>query len=308
MEIVLPGILKRLGCNLYVSLKQPVGPYFSNIPKIFNIQNIFSSRYKGDEERVTWEKYLYWFVLGKLNILKSSRLIAASEFIKDYLTESLGYPENKIDVIVSGVGPKFRKLSQIEKEEGRKRLNLPENFLFTCGNVVPRKIHETAIHALKIIREKFPNLNLHLIIAGGTADPHYNKVSIEACKLGVNKNVIFTGFLTEDDLADLYNCALVFIFPSLSEAAGIVAMEAMACGLPVVASKRGGIPEICGGVEVYIDDPRNYEAFAEAACSLLDRDNRRIFEKKALSRARNFSWEQAAIKLLHTIERVSAVR
>jgi glycosyltransferase involved in cell wall biosynthesis len=112
--------------------------------------------------------------------------------------------------------------------------------------------------------------------------------------LGLRDDVRFVGHLPEDDLAAVYNMADLFVFPSLYEGFGLPPLEAMACGLPVVASRAPALAEVLGGAALLVD-ALDASALAEASArALQDKRLRSRLRRQGLERAGQFSWQRTA--------------
>jgi glycosyltransferase involved in cell wall biosynthesis len=123
--------------------------------------------------------------------------------------------------------------------------------------------------------------------------------------LGYEEDVIFPGYVEQEDLPALYALATAFIFPSVYEEFGIPLLEAMACGCPVVASNTGAIPEITDGA-AFLADAFDADAMAQGIDKLVyHADYRQVLVEKGLHRAGQFKWEKTAAETLETLERVA---
>jgi glycosyltransferase involved in cell wall biosynthesis len=145
--------------------------------------------------------------------------------------------------------------------------------------------------------------DLKLVLAGGRGWGSEDfLVAVEA--LGLRDHVLFTGFVDDDDLPDLYRGALLFVYPSLYEGFGLPVLEAMACGIPVVTSNSSSLPEVAGDAALLVD-PRQPEALAAAMTSIIhDGGLRQALRSKGLVRARAFSWDAVAQKTLEVYRAV----
>ncbi|MBA2340083.1 MAG: glycosyltransferase family 4 protein, partial [Pyrinomonadaceae bacterium] len=122
----------------------------------------------------------------------------------------------------------------------------------------------------------------------------YTSLKMLVEQLNLTDRVIFTGFIEDGDLVYLYNAASLLAFPSLEEGFGLPAIEAMACGAPVVASNRGSLPEIVGNAGRFFD-PYDQPAIAEALCQVLGDDElRKKMSVMGVMRAQQFTWDRAA--------------
>jgi glycosyltransferase involved in cell wall biosynthesis len=125
-----------------------------------------------------------------------------------------------------------------------------------------------------------------------------------AQNLSVADQIVFTGFIPEEDLVALYNLAKVFVYPSLYEGFGLPVLEAMACGTPVITSPCGSLPEVAGEAAVFVD-PMDPEAICRAIIQVVtDEDKVRIMRKQGFDRVKLFSWQRAAKEMLQVYEKV----
>jgi glycosyltransferase involved in cell wall biosynthesis len=175
----------------------------------------------------------------------------------------------------------------------RARYGLGEGpFILSVGTVQPRKNYGRLVEAFHRLDES----DLTLAIAGGKGwldDPLYRQ--IEA--LGLGERVRLLGFVDDADLPALYSAARVFAFPSLYEGFGLPPLEAMACGVPVVASRASSLPEVIGEAGLLVD-PLDVEALASALRRALeDEDLRHTLISRGLAQARRFSWAESAQQL-----------
>ena len=123
--------------------------------------------------------------------------------------------------------------------------------------------------------------------------------------LELEDNVIFTGFIPDEDLAYLYNAATLLVFPSLEEGFGLPAIEAMACGTPVAASSTGSLPEILGPVGRYFDPTKVEDMVVVIRELLSDEPLRKKMKADGLKRSESFRWKRAAEDTLAIFEELS---
>jgi glycogen synthase len=174
---------------------------------------------------------------------ESWRVICCSQFMAEEVTRVLSVPTDKTRVIANGVDESRMRLSAKEKQDlpaFRARWAAPdEKLVLFVGRMVTEKGAQVLIDAAPRVLSAWPKARF--VIVGGGWTGH---LSAQATALGLGNRVDFTGFVSEEDLRKLYGAADVAVFPSLYEPFGIVALEAMATGTPVVTSDVGGLREV----------------------------------------------------------------
>jgi glycosyltransferase involved in cell wall biosynthesis len=194
--------------------------------------------------------------------LRFSLVHFGSGYLKDFFTRA-GKSAEKAHVVHWGVDP----LLFAFRSEGRP----PRKLLFV-GQVVPHKGVHVALKALGLLRSRFPHLPLTLTVVGGLINQAYfGELQALAREMGISQQVHFMGAVSRQALPSIYQDHDIFVFPSSwEEPLGIVALEAMACGLPVVGTGTGGMGEILRpGINSLVFPPENAEACAEALSLLL---------------------------------------
>lgn len=203
---------------------------------------------------------------------RSDRIIAVSEFTASQVVEYLGYPRERIRVVPHGV----TLPGSVKGVEHREKVVL------TVGAVQKRKNTRRLIEAFEVMGPEW-----QLWIAGSAG------YEAEAMLRDLPTNVKVLGYVSDAELAGLYQRAAVFAFPSLDEGFGIPVLEAMAHGVPVIASATSALPEVAGEAAVLVD-PLEVEAIGAALLGLRDVEVRREYAARGLKRARGFGWERAA--------------
>jgi glycosyltransferase involved in cell wall biosynthesis len=234
------------------------------------------------------------------SVHRADLVLADSQSTKDDLVELLGVEADRIEVVYPGVEERFHPIeNQALLEEVRRRYNLPPRFILGLGTLQPRKNFVRLIEAYSLLVTR--HSSLQLVIAGGKGWL-YEEIFATVERLGLEKKVVFPGFVADEDLPALYNLAELFVFPSLYEGFGIPPLEALACGTPVIASDASSLPEVVGEAGLMIE-ATNVEALADAMKGVLE-DNalREDMIAKGLKQARQFTWEKAATKLLNLYE------
>jgi glycosyltransferase involved in cell wall biosynthesis len=211
--------------------------------------------------------------------------------------ESVGWPRRPVEVVPNGADTAV--FHPRDARAARVRLGVPEDgaVISYVGKLVPRKGVDTLIEALGILRER-PGGAPWLVAAGvGEMQPALEK---RARELGVDDRVRFLGKLGREDVAWAMAAGDLFVLPSLSEGLPTVVCEAMACGLPTVATAVDGTPEIVDHGETgLLVPPRDARALADAMARLLDDPaEARAMGDRALARAREtYTWAANAARM-----------
>jgi len=188
-----------------------------------------------------------------------------------------------------------------------RRYGLPAEvpLLLYVGAINPHKNLESLLRALAELRQNgVPRWHLALVgeySRDSTLSCHREIVTLQR-ELGLDENVTLTGFVSDEDLALLYNTADLLVLPSLDEGFGLPVVEAMACGLPVAVSARGALPELVGDAGLSFD-PLDLSDITQTIARLLrDADLRQTLGARGLARAQAFSWSRSAEQMMAVFE------
>ncbi len=238
--------------------------------------------------------------VGKQNLNSADKIIAISNATKDYVLR-LGAKPSKVKVIYNGVDlARFRPITG-KREEMRKKLGIPQNSIvvLTVRRLVYKNGVDTLIDAANIAVKKNPRI-VFLVVGKG---PDMESVKLQVAQLGIEANFRLAGFVSDEDLPLYYNVADLFVLPSKSgEGLPLVALEAMACGLPVIATDVGGIREILMKDYGKLVAPNQPELLAKAVLDFatVDFSSRRV-ELRAMVEKR-FSWDANVERLVEIYE------
>jgi glycosyltransferase involved in cell wall biosynthesis len=182
----------------------------------------------------------------------------------------------------------------------KTKYNIPDNYLLHVGRIDKKKNLPTLVEAFAQVKSqerKF--VNLKLVIVGGVYYKSQDDTLIPTIKrLNLNKDVIFTGNISDEDLPAIYSCSRAFVYPSLHEGFGLVAVEAIACGTPVIAHKSGGVEEAVGSAAILLDII-DKESLSDSIIQVLNDDNlRKSMVEAGLEQARKYNQESIANKTL----------
>jgi glycosyltransferase involved in cell wall biosynthesis len=225
-------------------------------------------------------------------------VITPSEASKADIVRHLQINPERIAVIPWGCDERFQPAEDRERFAAvQRRYRLPDRYLLFVGTLEPRKNLATLLHAYAMLRAERHGEDLKLVVAGRTGWL-YADIFDTVKTLALDEEVMFTGFVDDEDLPVLYRGAQAFVFPSLYEGFGLPILEAMASGVPVITSDAASMPEVAGDAAMLVD-PHDPKAIAEAIARVLTEDRlREALVQKGLARARHFTWDTVAQKTL----------
>jgi glycosyltransferase involved in cell wall biosynthesis len=236
-----------------------------------------------------------------LGTSKFDKIIAVSEYSKLELMRYLHVSSDKIEVIYEGVNERFRP----SERTGwiKTKYGICGRFILFVGTVEPRKNIQGLLMGFFKLKKK--GIKQKLVIVGKKG-LRYREVLETTSHLGLQGDVIFTGYVPEADLVQLYNESDMFVFPSLHEGFGLPPLEAMACGTPVVASNASSLVEVIDDAGLTVDT-QNPDTLAGAMHEVLTNENLSLeLAKKGLERASRFSWRATAKKTVDLYAKVVA--
>lgn len=203
-------------------------------------------------------------------------VVVASEFARGEAVEVLGADPERTRVVPLGVADVFRP--DAEAQSARSAFGLGRPYVLTVGSRIARKNAAVLEHAARVLDTR----GLDLVSAGS------GRGYMQAGASPLRE----LGYVDQDLLPGLYAGAAAFVLPSLYEGFGLPVLEAMASGVPVVASDRASLPEVCGDAALLVD-PEDQDALADAITAAAGEERERLRER-GLARARSFTWERTA--------------
>ncbi|MBK6721047.1 MAG: glycosyltransferase family 4 protein [Sphingomonadales bacterium] len=240
-----------------------------------------------------------WQLKTALALRQTTRAMTVTETSANDIERILKVPRSHIDVVTEGADPAFRVHPQIVGIEARAEFGVKdgEDLLVTLGGMNAHKNILGLLHAMPQILAKRPQVRL--IIVGDTSGRGFwdnvpELMAYVAAHPPLEQHVQFSGYLDDDAVVRLLNGATALVFPSLWEGFGLPAVEAMQCGVPVLASNRGSLPEVVGDAGLFFE-PEDPTDIARTVLMFLEDQSLRVrLGKTALTRAADFSWERAA--------------
>lgn len=297
-QLYLPFVLKKKQIDI-IHGPRSVLPLLCKIKSVLTIHDLAFLLFP---EVMKFNPFNYWSVFVKRSALKADHIISVSESTRKDIVRLYNIAEHKITVTHEACNDSFKRIeNESALEKISHKYNLPDRFILYVGTIEPRKNLNVLLEAMVILKRN--NLNIKLIIVGKKGWL-YADFFDTLKRLGLGNNVIFTGYVHDEDLPGIYNLAEVFVYPSKYEGFGLPLLEAMSCGVPVIASNVSSIPEVLGdaGILVVHDDPKD---FAHKIYELLtDGEIMAKMSSKGFERIKFFSWEKVAKETLKVYERV----
>jgi len=238
------------------------------------------------ERVVYFQKYFY------PSIQQCDHIITGSQFTKREIIERVGISPDKISVIYHGVNHAVFYPRMLKKPE--------QKYILAVGSIEPRKNLKNLLMAYGMLDKNFRD-EYHLILVGASG---WNNDEIVNDIKSLSQWVHYSGYVSDEELAELYGNAAVFIYPSIYEGFGIPPLEAMSCGIPVIVSSASTLPEVCADAAYYID-PMDCKDIKEGMLKVLnDEELKKVLILKGLARAKEFSWEKSAAEHQIVFEKV----
>ncbi|MCR4283771.1 MAG: glycosyltransferase family 4 protein [Parcubacteria group bacterium] len=280
--------------DIYI-FNTPVMPIFFRSKKSIVIALDFAYLYfkpDGIKERINN------FLLYKMNsfaLKRADKIVSISEATKKDIIKLFNILDKKIEVIYPG----FSKICAFPSEE----IAVPLNFFLYVGVIKERK------NLLNIIKgfyefKKENKSDIKLVVAGKGSGAYYEEALSFVEEDDLKEEVVFLGFVNDNQLSFLYKNARAFIFPSLIEGFGMPVLEAMDCGLPVVTSRESSLSEVAGGAALLVDpkDPKEISRVMERVAfddklrdDLIEMGDRRVID---------FSWKKCASQFIVLLNKI----
>jgi len=270
--------------------------------------------------KLIWHRFIY----PKKQAQKADLIVTISESTKEDLINLYKINPEKIKVIYPGIDEKFIRQPADNKKllDVKNKYNLPDKFILYFGTIEPRKNILGLIKAFEQIKEEknpppiqiqwqgfegrvkkeekkiIDFSDLKLVIAGSRGWL-YRDTFKKVKESQFSKDIIFTGFIDEEDKPYLYNLADVFVYPSFFEGFGLPPLEAMACGVPTIVSNKSSLPEVVKDGAIMVDPSNINEISFNIRRVLEDQQLKDYLIKHGLKRVKKFDWDKTAKEFLN---------
>jgi glycosyltransferase involved in cell wall biosynthesis len=287
----LPNILHRMRPELYHCPHYAAPGYFAG-PMVLTIHDLIHLRFPQDHGLK--HRLFYRWVVGPA-ARRAGAVFTVSQHSKNDIVELLKVDPDRVVVTPNGVGPAFKPLEEAERKTAPAELGLPGRYILGVGNAKPHKNLAALVQAHRLLKERDPEAPALVLV--GLDNPR---------QAGIQRDdeVVLKAHLDDAELARAYGAATAVCIPSLYEGFGLPALEALACGAPLVVSNRASLPEVVGEAGL-LSEPEP-EPLAQALAKLLgDETLAQQFRAAGPVQAARFTWSQTARRTLGVYRRVA---
>jgi glycosyltransferase involved in cell wall biosynthesis len=248
------------------------------------------------------------YYLRKIKYLKQAKeYLAISNFSRQEAIDALGTSDGKNVVISTAIDSHFQQqtLSEESASKLRAKFNITRPFILYTGGSDERKNLPRLIEAYAALSASLRE-TYQLIFAGRMPEGDIARLKHIAHSVGLKEGeLIFTGYVSDEELIQLYNLCQIYVFPSWHEGFGLPALEAMACGAPVIGANTSSLPEVIGLEEALFDPFDTNAITAKMAQALQDEAFRIRLREHGLQQAKKFSWNETAKRAIEAWESLS---
>jgi glycosyltransferase involved in cell wall biosynthesis len=229
-----------------------------------------------------------------ISLGRADKIVTVSEFSKGEIIKYFAVDPSRIVVIPNAVNTDnyFPITDKKILAQCKEKYSTGGEYFLYLGTLEPRKNIGCLIEAYHVLKQKIPDTPRLLL--GGKKGWLYEPIFKKVKTLGLEKDVLFLGYVPDEDVAPLMCGAVAFVFPSLYEGFGVPPLEAMACGVPVLTSNCSSLPEVAGDAALLVDPLQVEDIAAGLERLLTDKSLRAELSGKGLERAKQFTWKRAA--------------
>jgi len=296
-QFLLPNYLKKQQFDLFLS----TDGWLPRGLKIKSVAVIHDINFEHFPEFLPKSFYLYYKTFFKRWAKQATRLATVSEYSKQDIECTYRILPHKIDVTYNGSSPVFKPVNASVKEKIRKKYSGGSAYFVFVGALHPRKNVNNLFKAFDAFKD-FDNQQIKLVIVGERF--YWNKETEGVYNnLNYKNDIIFTGRLSQEELAEVMGSALALTYVSLFEGFGIPLVEAMNCGIPIITSNTTSMPEIAIDAALIVK-PKSVNEIAQAMKKIAnDGKLRSKLIEAGNKRKLDFSWDITALKLWDIIEK-----
>jgi len=249
-----------------------------------------------------WRERTYWKWAFALALKTYDYIITDAEAEIKFLTENLNLPKDKFRFAHLAADERFCVIPDSDRlQRITNKFNLPKNFILFVGQIHPRKNLETIINAYHQVKSELPGA-YKLVIVGHGRPPYSTRINQLIEDLHISEDVLLMGYVATEDLIHIYNLASLFLLPSHYENFGIIFLEAMACGVPVITSNINDIDEVVGDAALRVSPTSVCDIAAAMRTVLSSPRLRRSMIQAGFEQSKLFSWDRCARETMAVYE------
>ena len=303
-QVKLPHYLKKEKIDIFLTpyLKAPL---LTPCKLVVIINDLIPFLSPGYQRLKNLPRRVYFRNLGRRAVKRADKIITISQHSKKDILKIFQIPEEKIEVISLSVNEKYHPITS-NLGKITSKYGIGGKFIFYFGNFNPHKNVKTLIEAYYRLPQEMRDE--YQLVLGGRRDKQCLMLEEMVKHLKLEKRIIFTGFISEEDLPAIYSAAELFVFPSLYEGFGLPPLEAMACGTPVITSNTTSLPEVVGKAGILINPYKVDEIKFAIIKVLTDSTLRNDLVQKGLERAKRFTPEKTARQFLAVLAEVRGAK
>ncbi len=287
-QVTLPRLARRWKLDLLHCLHYTM-PLFPTCPTIVTLHDMTFFLYP--QLHTVAKRFFFRFFI-RWSAQHAGALIAVSESTRQDALRLLPLAANRITATPLGVKSEFIHLQEdVRLDLVRQKYHLPEKFILNVGLLEPRKNLPALLRAFQQIAPHFPDHRLAMV---GRLGWMYEEIFKLVEELHLTEKVVFPGYVDAEDLPAVYTLAEVFVYPTLYEGFGLPALEAMACGTPVITSRSSALPEIVGDAGILVTPGDEVELAGALRNVLTDQTLRARLSEAGIQRAALFTWQRTA--------------
>ena len=291
-QIALPRAVRRLKADL-LHCTSNTAPLWCPVPLVLTLHDIIyleprQHRSPSFYQEMGWH---YRRLVVPRILKKAKKIITVSHFECTRIRTALHLPEASVTAVYNGYSSYFAPQMPLDESIVRKYIPHPD-FLFFLGNTDPKKNTARTLKAYSLYLQA-SGAKRPLLIAD-LKEEYIDVLLQQEGITGIKKHLYYPGYISNKDLATLYNAAFAFLYPSLRESFGIPMLEAMACGTPIVTSNVSAMPEVAGKGAILVN-PQEPQEIADALLRL--EDDATFYQQQvaySLERVKSFSWQHTA--------------
>jgi len=294
LEFSLPLALKKHKIDVFWS---PDGlcSLLTSVPQIITIHDINFEHYPKD---VPWIARLYFQFFFPKFARKAKHILTVSNYSKEDISKTYSISEQKISVVYNAPNSRYNQITEGEKLAIKKIFSADCNYFLFVGSIHPRKNIQRLIEGFALSKKDLGDFKL--VIVGGVMW----KDKFLAIPKEIEKDVIFLGHLSLENLTKVTSSAFALTYVPYFEGFGIPLVEAMKCGVPILAAEATCLPEVAGDAAIYCD-AFDINSISKGMIELFENKNlREELSQKGLKRSQKFSWNQSAEQVWTCLEEI----